>query len=501
MPKPLLYDGRADFRGGRNTSVSTDLLNPTELEDSTNARLSNAAIGAFMKRTGSQRMHVNALPTPILGLTQWDAPSGKQTVVIAGDGKLYYKAQGIGGNFTQITPGTLFSTASGFVDFAPFRSNAAGAPLVLYIADGANLYSWDGTATVTKLTPTNSAPQAQYIRAYHTRLFAVDARFTKALYWSRMGDATNWAAGLSTDGGTSLIDTLTGNAIGRLEIVGSSLLPFTDLSVMRFTGFSSDDIVITEGTGGVSADIGVAGPRAATRVEQVIAFMTELGPYFAVETGVQAYGTDVETDFNNADRTKLSKSIVAHHNGRREIWNFYSKVGDSKVNQNALVYNTRLQNWMGPFTYPFGIVAATDYIDASGAAWLIAAGDDGYVRHMDIGAKDDVLSDGTGGSAYTMTVVLNSFMFSVGPGVAKGLKRINVQANLPATTALHTQTSFDGRNYVDWGAITGIGAFSTNYRVDASDVGHRLSLKFTDASTDIPLVNGVVVEAYNYARP
>src|SRR5437899_4048398 len=109
MPKPLLYDARADFRGGRNTSVNPDLLNKSELVDCTNARLSNAQIGALIKRTGNRRMHLTALPTPIIGITQWDAPSGKQTVVIAG-GNLYYKAQGFTGDFTQVVPGTPFQT-------------------------------------------------------------------------------------------------------------------------------------------------------------------------------------------------------------------------------------------------------------------------------------------------------------------------------------------------------------------------------------------------------
>jgi hypothetical protein len=500
MPgKPLVYDSRADFRGGRNTTVSPDDLNPTELVDSTNARLANTLIGAIMKRTGSQRFHAAALPTPVTGLTQWDGPSGKQTVAIA-NGSLWWAPQGIPVTFTQVTPGTLFQT-TGYVEFVPFRAATSGAPLILFISDGANLYTWDGT-TLTLRTGTNNVPATGPLASYHTRLFAVNPNFLKTLFWSIIGNGTDFTTGTSAQGGSALVDVLTGNSVIALEVVGMSLLPFTNYSIVRFRGYSNTDINITQNTEGVSADIGLVGQGARARVEQVIAFISDKGPYFCTEMGLQAYGVDVENDFLTSNTALLSSAIVSQHKGRREIWNLISGAGDGGLLKTVLVYNTRQQNWCGPFTYPFGIVRLAPYIDASGLEWIMSAGSDGFIRHMDIGGLDDVHSDGTGGTAYTMNVELAPLFFSVGPGLAKAVRRVNVQARLDPASAMHVLEAMDDSAPTDMGAITGLDASrSLDYRVDMSDVGHRLRLIFNDASSTIPIITGVVAEAYNYGRP
>src|SRR5687767_979210 len=89
--KPVVKETRFDFRKGRNTAISPDLLNPDELVDATNARLT-ANYGAFTKRSGCQRVHSAAVGSgnPIRGLVQWDGPSGKQIVAIS-NGRLYYR--------------------------------------------------------------------------------------------------------------------------------------------------------------------------------------------------------------------------------------------------------------------------------------------------------------------------------------------------------------------------------------------------------------------------
>lgn len=115
MTKPIVTDHRYDFRGGRNTALSSDLLNENELVDTTNTRL-DTTFGGFTKRSGSQRIHQNPLPNKIDGCYQWDAPSGKQIVVVA-DGKFYYRnGYDYSTGFTQILPvipGVLRSTNTG----------------------------------------------------------------------------------------------------------------------------------------------------------------------------------------------------------------------------------------------------------------------------------------------------------------------------------------------------------------------------------------------------
>lgn len=487
-----MTEHRFDFRGGRNTSVSPDLLNPTELTDSTNARLDQ--IGGILKRTGSRRMHATAIGTgnPVKGVTQWDSPSGRQIVAIC-NGRLYHKLTDFG-EFTEIIPGTLFSTTR-FAHFMPFRASSSGAPLVLFIASGGNYYKFDGT-TLTLLTGISAAPQTELLTPYSTRGFTVDQRFRKTLFWSRVGDAEVFTTSVGTDGGSAIVDVLTGDVINYLDVIGSSLLIATEDAIARFTGLDTSDIVIEQATAGISAEVGVVGEVAGTRVEQVIAFMSDRGPYFATEAGVSAIGVDVEPDFDALDRTMLDKITVGHHRQRREIW--------FAQNATAYVYNYRVQNWCGPFTYPFNITTFSRFEDSTGAEWLIAGCSDGRVRHMDSGTKDDVLADASGGSNYTMTIQLAPFFFDTGPAVVKALRGLVLQADLPVPTAVQVSAAFDSGAFISLlpATITGIANGTQSYRLDAPSTlqGKRMKLKITDASADIPIINGLSADAFDMRR-
>src|SRR5437867_4610228 len=103
--KPQIRDVRFDFRGGRNSAVSPDLLNADELVDATNVRLGQT-FGGFVKRSGTQRMHAAALEgaATIKGVTQWDGPSGKQIVVISNGRLNYSNTTSIPLAFTEVVP-------------------------------------------------------------------------------------------------------------------------------------------------------------------------------------------------------------------------------------------------------------------------------------------------------------------------------------------------------------------------------------------------------------
>src|SRR5437773_5833621 len=168
MPKSILSAARYDFRGGRNSVVSPDLLNDNELVDMTNARLI-ASYGAFTKRSGSQRIHASAIGSgaAIRGLFQWDAPAGKQVVAIA-NGDLWYRTGFTYATaFTQVVSGLFSTTKPTF--FQPFRANASGAPLILFIASDSKFFKWDGT-TLTRIDTVAGTPDADRVIAYHTRL-------------------------------------------------------------------------------------------------------------------------------------------------------------------------------------------------------------------------------------------------------------------------------------------------------------------------------------------
>lgn len=496
MAKELLTEHRFDFRGGRNVAVSPDLLNLNELTDTTNARL-DTSYGGIAKRTGSRRMHATAIGSgnPIRGLFQWNDAGTQQLVAICNT-NLYHKTSDFG-NFTEVNPSQNFSTSI-FTHFATFRDLDSSAALRLYLTSGGNAYSWTGS-TLTNIDGTNSVPTAELIAAYHTRLFMNRASQPKHLFWSEVGDGDDFDTGDATDGGSAIVGILSGDEIVALETIGGSLLVATEDSIARFTGYSADDIQIAQDTEGVSAEVGAIGELALLRVENFGALMSDRGAYLVTEGGVSPVSFKVDPDFDGMVRTRVSNIAVGHHRGRREIWFAYTATGDS-VNQNVLIYNYRLQQWYGPFTYPFGIESFARWEDSNGAEFIIAGCDDGFVRHLDTGALDDVLSDETGGSAYTMTVELAPYFFSAGPGLEKDLRRGFVQGDFPSGSALNIAISVDGGAFAAT-EITESGSGVQNYRVDFNIVGNRFRIRFTDASSVVPIVHGLTLEAFNLRRP
>ena len=501
MPKRKLIEQRDDFRGGLNTSVNPDKLNANELVLATNARLLEP-YGAIVKRTGTRRLHTTAIASgaDVLGLIQWDASTGKQIVAIAG-GKLYHKIEAAT-NFTEVTPGggDEFSTTAPTI-LVPFRDKDASAALVLYLASGGKMYKWTGS-TLTRIDGTANAPTATMLAAYHTRLFARNSTKPKSLFWSKVGYGADWAIGGITDGGEGLIDTLSGDEIITLEIIGGSLLVATKDSIVRFTGYSSDDIRIEQDTQGVSADIGVIGPLAWTRVARnAVVFVAPEGVFLASEAEVMPIGLQIEVTLNDANITAFPTMVVTKHQRRAEVWIAYPQTSGNKY---MLVYSERLNCWMGPWIFPFDIYCMSRYVDSSGVERVMAGCGDGFVRLMDGDAyiKDDVTYDGTGGVAIPMTVELAPIFFETGAGIEKSLRHIHIQASTYGCS-LNVKHAFDSGSFTS----TAVAAMATpimqDFRLDVAGSGNRLRIQLYDESTSAygPQINGVMVTAYDMNRP
>lgn len=504
MPKQLMAESRSSFTGGLNTADNADQLRNDELVDAQNVRL-DIARGALAKRTGTRRLHATAFAAgaEIKGVRQWDAPSGKQLVAIAG-GNLYHRDQSSGqfSAFTEVVPaaGDEFSTTAPAI-FVPFRSTSANAALVLFIASGGKLYTWDGS-TLTRIDGTDAAPTADRLVAYHTRLFARDSNFVKHVFWSHIGDGTDWTsvAGDLSSGGNNVVDILTGEAIVALAVVGSSLAVATEDSVVRFTGYSARDIRVEQDTEGIDPTHGAVGPLALRPAEQFLAMLDTEGPFLVEEAGARAMGTDVEPEFDALDRTQLADAVVRYHRGRRELWFAVPASGDSG-NQTIYAFSFRQQAWMGPWSYPFAISDLARYESPGGAERVIAGCGDGFVRHMDTGAKDDVLSDGTGGSTYEMIAELPPVFFQTGPMIAKSLKHAIVNVDGAAADTLTLETAFDGQALQGFDfAGDGEGEIAAK-RIGLSGQGRRLRVRVRDnAVASVPIVHGVQIAAHNMQR-
>lgn len=430
--------------------------------------------------------------------------NGSGTVSVAAGGGNNYPA-------TWSTGAARFSTSQPAI-FAPFRASVSGSPLVLYIASGGHLFSWDGSATLTQLDPTNSAPPATAIISYHTRMFAMTANPAttgaayptenpKTIFWSKIGDATNFSTGDKTQGGSAVTDFLTGQHLAALEVIGSSLLMATIDSVMRFTGQSSDDIVISQNTEGISAEVGAVGLLALRRFENAAAMLAQRGPYGVTETSAVPIGEQVLPDFDALDMANIANSIVVYHRGRKELWFIVPGANDGGLNKTVFVQSVRLQSWYGPFTYSFGIGSIANYVGASGIENIIAGCNDGYVRLMDVGSKDDVLSNGSGGSNISMRVELPTLHFG-DVGMTKALRQAKLQAALPSGHNLAITNTFDGGT-ADVGSFVDTTYDGTlrDYRVDMDGQGKRCKTVFTDSSAVSPTVYGILMQAYDLLRP
>lgn len=498
MTKTVVREARFDFRGGRNSAVSPDLLNPNELVDATNARLVTS-YGAITKRNGTQRIHPTAFPGVIRGVCQWDAPNGKEVVVLA-NGHLFYRL-----GWTYATAWTDEGTAPFSTTdpayFMPFRAATSGAPLVLYIASAGKLFSWTGSSgapILTDITATTTA--ADRIIAYHTRGFAHNKNYKKHIFWSKIGDATAFATGTKTDGGSAMVDVLNGEELVALEVIGSSLLLAAEDSISRFTGISSDDIVIEQDTEGISSEIGAVGGLALKRFESVAAVLSDRGPYGVTESGVEPIGEQVAPDFDALDKTRLSNSIVQYHRGRKELLFIVPGASDSGL-KTIYTHAVRLQAWQGPWVYSHKISASCRYEDVVGSENWLSGSEDGFVRLMDVGFLDDVLSTGSGGSNITMRVELPPLHFG-DLGITKAAKQMMLEAKLPSNHALDIALSFDegspnSGSFVD----TTYDSALRHYRVDLDGQGKRGKLVFTDASAVAPTIHGFVALAYDMGRP
>ena len=320
----------------------------------------------------------------------------------------------------------------------------------------------------------------------------------KTIAWSKIGDPAFWTVtGLKSDGGAAVTDFLTGQQLTALEVIGSSLLMATVDSVMRFTGQSSDDIVISQNTEGVSAEVGAVGLQALKRFENAAGMLARRGPYVVTETSAVPIGEKVLPDFDALDSSVLANCVVIYNRGRKELYFIVPGAADGAMNKTIYVYSTRLQCWYGPWIYSFGMRCAANYVGASGIESVIVGCSDGFVRHLDSGTLDDILSSGSGGSNITMLVELPELTV---PGATIALNRMALQATLPSGSALQLKTAFDGDAFtVD--NIASAGTTERNYRVDLDGQGKRMRTQFVDASAVAPAINGFVLEAYKYGRP
>lgn len=469
----VLTDGMPSLIGGVNQSFAEDTLQKNELWSVRNAR--GHRYHSLQKRPGSQRLHAAAASAAFKGVVHWDSPLGAQIVGSTG-GQLQHQL--VGSTVTAFA-GAGIST-SHRTRFAEYR--VAGVPR-LYGVDGNLMFSFDG-ATLNVVTDAPSGLDDLVV--YKGRGFGLK---NETLEYTAPDTLEDWS--ILNGGGSYPIDTYDNEPLVAGAVAGDSLLLAKEDSVSRYTGYSRDTVTIGTNTDGVSSSVGVIAQATFIPIEDGVVFgVSDLGPYFFTESAAREIGMKVEPAFDFEDRDTWVDSFAVHNRRRKEIWLFLP-------GGIWWAYNYRTQSWSGPWDYQgFEPCAAARLERSSGRESVVVAGEDGILRDGDVddvGARDDVLVDGTGGNPVPMVLTPRDLTFGDALRLKHGHVELLVLADLGPGGELIATWNADGRTKTT--RMTTKGSGIKPYVSGATLSFHRLSLTLADYTSEVVRVNAFNLEA------
>ncbi len=500
-PRRIVSEQQASLSGGLNISADSSQLGPDQVRRAQNVRLTQ--FGGILKRLGSQNLHASAIGSgnPVRGGFAWEKDDGTQQLLSVSNGTLNYGTYGIPMTWTNVASPTLAS-ASVYPSFAAFRD---GSQQVVYLADGGKLLKWDG-ATLARST---TSPNVSRIWVYNQRLYGCVGT-----------DAILLASGLNN--GDDLGYT-SGNGVqvpirtfGESSIVGGVALGVSNLifhmnGISRWTGVTQDDIAVQAGTLGVSPDTGTIVPASIVATETEVYFLSDRGFYAVNSAGLRRISTDL--DPNVLDLFSTAVNLCAVHN------RFYREVEFYLPDTGFYFFNYQLQKWTGPING--GYISPVTHScwkgkDSAGVPVVFVGGSTGFVKQMDVADiyKDDVLSDGTGGTAITMIVQFRRMFFG-NPAADKSLRFAYLLIALNGSTntglAWATATSSDtsslsqtggvvwGTPSMVWGSFIWGSGDAQEYRIQISGRGSYVDFTLTEAGTNTPpLISAIRCDAFDY---
>jgi hypothetical protein len=406
VPRPKVIDIQESF-SGLNTTASEDQLQPTEIRQAANVKFT--AYSAATKRNGTQRVHTTSLGVgaPIQGGYYWDTQA---LYLVVCEGTLFTSPGGaFPWTWTQ-RGATNFFSLTAKISFAAFTSSSNGGNEVVYMADGAflSLYaSGPGLIRFTALSPPGSPPTISYLAVYNKRLLAVNG-IDPTLYWSSLGDGNDLGIPSSPDaGGNDVIKTFGENACLSLLPMAAGLLILHKRGTSTFTGWSQNDISVSSGTAGISADIGTLAPFGNVAVENNAFVVSDRGVYQLTPYGIyEQISKPIESILNGLSRSLFPLIVAAHDKVQRQVLFFFPTLG-------VYAWNYRTNGWSGPWD---SIYLSTGLGGPCSALWpavdqnntpiVLGGFSDGFVRQTEVPGLylDDVHSDGTGGNIYNLVL-------------------------------------------------------------------------------------------------
>lgn len=506
MAREILRDQQPNMAGGLNTVSTASALAKNQLRRTENARLTE--FGAIRKRGGTQRIHPTALGSgsSIQGGFMWRKDNGDKVVLAVSNGTLYTHSVGP----IPVVPGAQIGSLSSTErpTFAKFRDTSGND--VVYIADGGQLNSWDGTTLSTDI----SSIATKSIVVHNERLWSCGCNSNpQSVFYSSLnnGDTLGDSA---NDGGEIVVRTFGDQVTQGLLSLGSSLLIFHRRGISRLTGYGEDDIVADPAA--LTGDIGVVAPLSLVEHNNRGYFLSERGLYVCNESQIQRVGSPESPDPLQPLLRKMSEedfdSIVAEMNeATQELMVFIPEEG-------VYLYNTILNAWSGPFTGSYTTSRTTCLfvaLDHNDVPQMYKGSEDGWIALCDPNEVylDDVGHDGTGGTVVDMAVQFHRMYFgtrSQAKTFRWGYLTADFDGGDESSFRWSSQLgsgvySLPASTSSRWGSgIWGTGSWGggeLSFRIPMSGKGYYIDATFSDSSeAGLPGISSVEFEAYLLGR-
>lgn len=510
-PGERIADQQPSMDGGLN-SVSDDLaLLPNQLRKTVNARLTD--FGAITKRGGTQRVHTTAFGSSVQNGYTWVKSSGSSEIMVIANGALRTATYGAFPLTFTTRSGSLATT--GVPAFAEFRDSSNE---VVYIADGGALNKWNGTTLTTNIGGT---PDTSVCVVHNQRLWGCGSSTAPdSIFYSALNSGDSLGNG-SASGGQIVVRTFGAEAIQTMASVGPSLLIFHKRGISRLTGYGQDDITVSPV--GLTPDVGLIAPQSVTVVDNICYFVSERGLYRCNEAEVAPVSTPQQPDpllplLRDMSSAELAKVEAVINRATRELWISLPGIG-------CFQYHTILRAWSGPWIDGWLTGDTTCLFETLGTNGLpiVLRGDqEGWVTLTDafneddatVAHKDNVASDGTGGTMYTMNVQLRR-LYCGDDSLAKALRFGYLTANFNGTQSCaltwRTDTdygtwSFPVSDISLWGSGTWEssriwgGPTTKSYKVQMGGNAYFVDVSIVDSGSAIPTFSRFKLETFALGR-
>lgn len=393
-------DAQMSFARGVNTASAPTRFPRDAVRVLTNGRV--LPDGSVERRGGTQRSHASALNSgaTIYGATMFLPTSGSMQYVVFAGANLY----------TSTDAATWTQQQTGLTqDYWSFCTMQVGTTAYLYCANGAGVFSWDGT---TWASVAEAPSDAKHVATFNDRLYASSGAY---VYGSEIGAPTNFTI---PEGLALPITTHDGDlTITGLFQAGGVLFVFKRNSTAWIDGYGESTLVVAAGARGLSRSVGCIAHRSIAPVgDSGMIWLSERGFEFYQRGGEITLLTEPIQDYIdtiNWDQIETTPGLVtATYSPATQTYYCALPIDDSTTNDEVLVIQPPATNVPPAFAMDDMAVASLFPVaDDSGVEQPWGGGYDGFIRELETGNVDDATSAGSGGTDITMTLRAKPMIF------------------------------------------------------------------------------------------